>query len=86
MAYSNQKEEGITVMVDVHIDPDDTVRNQLEVALRGHAGVRSADFSPYVRRVMKVRYDASAIKAAEIGRVVHEVLGAKGPSTYIVGM
>jgi len=86
MANSNQKEEGITVMVDVHIDPDDTVRNQLQDALRGQTGIHSADFSPYVRRVMKVRYDSTSIKAAEIGRMVHEVLGAKGPSTYIVGM
>jgi len=86
MANINRNEEGITVMVDVHIDPSDTVRNQLEQALSRQPGIRSADFSPYVRRVMKVRYDASTIKAAEIGRVVHEVLGAQGPNTYIVGM
>jgi len=86
MANAIRKEEGITVMVDVHIDPSDAVRNQLQQALMQHTGVHSADFSPYVRRVMKVRYDAGSIKAADIGRVVHEALGAQGPNTYIVGM
>jgi len=86
MANVNRNEEGITVMVDVHIEPSDSVRARLEKALLSHSGIRSADFSPYVRRVMKVRYDASTIKAAEIGQVVHNVLGAQGPNTYIVGM
>lgn len=78
--------EGITVMLDVRLDPSDAVREKLESALKGRAGIRSADFSPYVRRVMKVQYDASAIKASEIGRVVHEALGSQGPNTYIFGM
>jgi hypothetical protein len=43
-------------------------------------------FSPYVRRVLKVRYDTRAIKATDIGRVVHEALGGQGPNTYIFGM
>lgn len=78
--------QGITVMLDVHLDPSDVVRKKLESAFVGHPGIRSADFSPYVRRVMRVNYDASAIKAVEIGRIVHEVLDAEGPNTYIVGM
>jgi len=78
--------EGITVMLDVRLDPSDAVREKLESALKGQPGIRSADFSPYVRRVMKVKYDASAIKAAEIGRVVHQALGGQGPNTYIFGM
>jgi hypothetical protein len=44
------------------------------------------DFSPYVRRVMRVKYDTEAIKATEIGRVVHQVLGGQGSNTYIVGL
>lgn len=78
--------QGITVMLDVHLQPSDEVRNKLENAFVGHPGIRSADFSPYVRRVMRVNYDAGAIKAVDIGRIVHEVLGSEGPNTYIVGM
>ncbi|UCH52646.1 MAG: hypothetical protein JSW09_08530 [Pseudomonadota bacterium] len=78
--------EGVTVMLDVRLDPSDAVRAKIENALKGRPGVRSTDFSPYVRRVMKVQYDNSAINASEIGRVVHEVLGAQGPNTYIFGM
>jgi hypothetical protein len=78
--------EGITVMLDVRLDPSDAVRAKLEGALKGRAGIRSASFSPFVRRVMKVQYDASAIKASDIGRVVHEALGGQGPNTYIFGM
>jgi hypothetical protein len=44
------------------------------------------DFSPYVRRIMRVSYDSDAIKAAEIGRVVHEAIGGQGPNTHIVGL
>lgn len=86
MANANRNEEGITVMVDVHIEPSDTVRSRLEQALMRQSGIRSANFSPYVRRVMKVRYDASEIKAAEIGRVVREALGTQAPNTFIIGM
>jgi len=78
--------EGITVMLDVRLDPSDAVRTKLEQALSGQPGIRSADFSPYVRRVMKVRYDASAIRASDIGRVVQQALGADAPNTFIVGM
>jgi hypothetical protein len=35
---------------------------------------------------MKVQYDTRAIKATDIGRVVHEALGGQGPNTYIFGM
>jgi len=78
--------EGIVVMLDVRLDPSDSVRARLEQALSNQPGIHSADFSPYVRRVVKVRYDASTIKATEIGQVVHRVLDAQGPNTYIVGM
>lgn len=83
---SQKQSDGITVMLDVRLDPTDVVRAKLEQALSGQPGIRSADFSPYVRRVMKVRYDASAIRASDIGRVVQQALGAEGPNTYIVGM
>lgn len=78
--------EGVTVMLDVRLDPSDAVRAKLEGALKGRPGIHATDFSPYVRRVLKVRYDARAIKASDIGRVVHEALGAQGPNTYIFGM
>jgi hypothetical protein len=86
MEEATMNSKGVTVMLDVRLDPSDAVRAKIEGALKGRPGVQSTDFSPYVRRVMKVRYDRSAIKAAEIGRVVHEVLGAQGPNTYIFGM
>jgi hypothetical protein len=87
MSSANQNQsEGITVMLDVRLDPSDVVRAKLEQALSVQPGIRSADFSPYVRRVMKVRYDASAIRASDIGRVVQQALGADAPNTYIVGM
>jgi hypothetical protein len=78
--------EGVTVMLDVRLDPSDDVRARLEGALRNRTGIRSMDFSPYVRRVMRVQYDSTAIKATEIGRVVHQVLGGQGPNTYIFGL
>lgn len=80
------KSEGVTVMLDVHLEPSDDVRARLESALRNRPGIRSMDFSPYVRRVMRVQYDTAAIKATEIGRVVHQVLGGQGSNTYIVGL
>jgi hypothetical protein len=73
-------------MLDVRLNPSDAVRARLENALKGRPGIRATDFSPYVRRVLKVRYDTSAIKASEIGRVVHEALGGQGSNTYIFGM
>jgi hypothetical protein len=33
-----------------------------------------------------VQYDSKAIKATEIGQVVHQVLGGQGPKTYIFGL
>lgn len=81
-----KEDKGITVMLDVRLDPGDTVREELEGALRGYPGVHSADFSPYVRRILKVRYDADAIKATDIGRFLHEALGAHESNTYIVGL
>jgi len=83
---ANRENEGIVVMLDVRLDPSDSVRSRLEQALSSQPGIHSADFSPYVRRVVKVRYDANAIKATDIGQVVHRVLNAQGPNTYIVGM
>jgi hypothetical protein len=80
------KSDGVTVMLDVRLDPSDEVRARIEGALRNRPGIQSMDFSPYVRRVMRVRYDTAAIKATEIGRVVHQVLGGRGPNTYIVGL
>jgi hypothetical protein len=80
------RNEGVTVMLDVRSDPSNDVRARLERALRGRPGIRSMDFSPYVRRIMQVSYDSDAIKAAEIGRVVHEAIGGQGPNTHIVGL
>jgi hypothetical protein len=80
------RNEGVTVMLDVRSNPSDAVRARLENALKGRPGIRSMDFSPHVRRIMRVRYDSEAIKAAEIGRVVHEALGGQGPNTHIVGL
>ena len=78
--------EGVTVMLDVRSDPGADVRARLEDALRSRPGIRSMDFSPYVRRILRVSYDSDAIEAAEIGRVVHEALGGHGPNTHIVGL
>ena len=78
--------QDITVMLDVRQDPSDAVRDKLERELKGRPGIRSADFSPYVLRVMQVQYDASTIKASDIGRMVHAALGGQGPNTYIVGL
>jgi hypothetical protein len=86
MEEATMKSEGVTVMLDVRLDPSDGVRTRLESALKGRPGIRSIAFSPYVRRVMKVQYDTRAIKATDIGRVVHEALGGQGPNTYIFGM
>jgi hypothetical protein len=80
------RNEGVTVMLDVRSNPSDAVRARLENALKDRPGIRSMDFSPHVRRIMRVRYDSEAIKAAEIGRVVHEALGGQGPNTHIVGL
>lgn len=80
------RNEGVTVMLDVRSDPSEALRERLLDALRGRLGIRSMDFSPYVRRIMRVNYDSDAIKAAEIGRVVHEALGGHGPNTHIVGL
>jgi hypothetical protein len=78
--------EGVTVMLDVRSNPSEALRARLVDALKDHPGIRSMDFSPYVRRIMRVRYDSDAIKATEIGRVVHEALGGQGPNTRIVGL
>jgi hypothetical protein len=78
--------EGVTVMLDLRLDPSDELRVRLEDALRNRPGIRFMDFSPHVRRIMRVNYDSDAIKAAEIGRVVHAALGAQGPNTRIVGL
>jgi hypothetical protein len=78
--------DGITVMLDVRSDPSDQVRAALEAALKGRPGIRAMDYSPHVRRILQVRYDSDAIKAAEIGRLVHEALGGQGPNTHIVGL
>jgi hypothetical protein len=78
--------EGVTVMLDVRSDPSAALRARLEEALKDRPGIRSIGFSPYVRRIMQVSYDSEAIKAADIGRVVHEALGGQGPNTRIVGL
>jgi hypothetical protein len=78
--------QGLTVMLDVRQHPSDAVRDKLQRVLMGRPGIRSADFSPYVPRVMQVQYDAGTIKASDIGRVVHAALGGQGPDTYIVGL
>lgn len=80
------RNEGVTVMLDVRSDPSHEVRARLEGALKNRPGIHSMDFSPYVRRIMRVSYDSAAIKAVEIGRVVHEALGGRGPNTHIVGL
>ena len=80
------RNEGVTVMLDVRSAPSDDLRARLEGALKNRPGIRSMDFSPYVRRILRVSYDNDAIKAAEIGRVVHEALGGQGPNTHIVGL
>ena len=80
------KNEGVTVMLDVRSNPSDDLRARLEGAPMNRPGIRSMDFSPHARRIMRVRYDSDAIKAAEIGRVVHEALGGQGPNTHIVGL
>ena len=80
------KDEGVTVMLDVRSNPSDVVRARLAEAVGGRPGIRFVDFSPHVRRIMRVRYDSDAIKAAEIGRVVHDALGGQGPNTHIVGL
>jgi len=78
--------EGVTVMLDVGSDPSDDLRARLEGALKNRPGIHSMDFSPHVRRMLRVSYDSDAIKAAEIGRVVHETLGGQGSNTHIVGL
>ena len=80
------RNEGVTVMLDVRSAPSDDLRVRLEGALKNRPGIRSMDFSPHVRRIMRVNYDSDAIRAAEIGRVVHEALGGRGPNTHIVGL
>jgi hypothetical protein len=80
------RDEGVTVMLDVRSAPSEALRARLESALKARPGIRSIDFSPHVRRIMRVNYDVDAIKAAEIGRVVHETLGGHGPNTHIVGL
>jgi len=80
------RNEGVTVMLDVRSAPSDELRARLEGALKNRPGIRSMDFSPHVRRIMRVSYDSDAIKAVEIGRVVHEALGGRGPNTHIVGL
>lgn len=80
------KNDGVTVMLDLRTHPGDELRARLEGALRDRPGIHSMDFSPYVRRIIRVNYDSDAIKAADIGRVVHETLGAHGPNTRIVGL
>lgn len=80
------RNEGVTVMLDVRSDPSDDLRARLQGALKNRPGIRSMDFSPHVRRIMRVSYDSDAIKAAEIGRVVHEALGGQGPNAHIVGL
>lgn len=78
--------EGVTVMLDMRSDPGEAERARLVDALKGHPGIRSMDFSPHVRRIMRVNYDVDAIKAVEIGRVVHAALGGQGSSARIVGL
>lgn len=80
------RNEGATVLLDVRSDPGDELRARLERALKNRPGIRSMDFSPYVRRIMRVSYDRDAIKAIEIGRAVHEALGGQGPNTHIVDL
>jgi hypothetical protein len=80
------RNEGVTVMLDVRSAPSDDLRAKLEGALKNRPGIRSMDFSPHVRRIMRVGYDSDAIKAAEIGRVVHEALGGQGSNRHIVGL
>jgi hypothetical protein len=78
--------DGVTVMLDVRSAPSQALRARLVNALLGRPGIRSMDFSRYVPRIMWVCYDSDAIKAAEIGRVVHETLGNQGPDAHIVGL
>jgi len=78
--------EGVTMMFDVCSDPSDDLRARLEGALKSRPGIHSMDFSPHVRRIMRVCYDSDAIKASEIGRMIHQALGGQGPKTHIVGL
>jgi hypothetical protein len=80
------RNEGVTVMLDLRSDPSSELRARLESAIKNRPGIRSMDFSPYVRRIMRVCYDNDTIKAPEIGRLVHEALGDQGPNTHIVGL
>lgn len=78
--------EGITVMLDLRSDPGDAARAALETTLGNRPGIRSARFSPFVRRVLTVQYDARAIRARDVGRMVDDALGVSRPNTRVVGM
>lgn len=80
------KSEDMTVMLDVRAQPGDELRARLEDVLLQRRGIRSMEFSPHVRRILQVRYERDAISASEIGRVVHEALGGRGPRGNIVGL
>lgn len=82
----NSYNYGVSAILDVKRVLDDEVRASLEAALRNKSGVKQAQFSPFVPRLVLVNYDAQATSAGEIRQTVHEVLETDGPATCLIGM
>lgn len=77
---------GAAVVLDVRRELTQDRRNAIVHHLDAQAGVRQAQFSPHVGRLMIVSYDPEVINSQTIRSRVDEHLITDGPATCLIDM
>jgi hypothetical protein len=77
---------GAAVVLDVRRELSHDRRNQIVSHLGTQEGVRQAEFSPHVNRLMIVSYDPKVINSQTIRSHVDRHLVTDGPATCLVDM
>jgi len=78
--------QGNAVLVDVKTSLPYGKRAEITSGLNKLEGIRSADFSQHVDRVMIVSYDPATISAQSIRSNVQGYLETDGPATCLIGI
>jgi hypothetical protein len=78
--------EGVTAIVDVQREFSADVRAHIGAAVAAQPGVRRAQFSPFVPRVLLVQYDSATVSAGAIRDAVQAHVKVPAPGARLVGM
>lgn len=77
---------GAAVVLDVRRELPHSKKAEIVEHLGAQEGIRQADFSPYVDRLMIVSYDPAVINSQTIRSRVNERLDTDGPATCLIDM